>query len=119
MRIHQVIFMGFIAAALIVGCIKSRGKVIRGIVGGVVGFFVPFLFAQIYIWRGGDPTAAGALSFVAMFTVPLGILMGVVVASQAAKAKESRTEGDFQCLECGTLIRARDEKCPKCGWKWK
>lgn len=97
MRIHQVIFMGLIAAALVVGCVKSPGKVIWGLAGGFAGFLIPFLLAQLYVWRGGDPTAAGALSFFTLFTIPIGIAIGVAVVSQisrerAAKGKNSKGE---------------------------
>jgi len=44
-------------------------KIIGGLVGGFLGFIVPFSLAQIYVWQGGDPTAAGVFSFFCILTV--------------------------------------------------
>ena len=82
MRIHQIIFLGFVAAAFVVGFMKSPRKMIGGVVGAVLGFLIPFLGAQIYVRRGGDPTAAGALPILCFLTIPLGIAIGVVVANR-------------------------------------
>jgi hypothetical protein len=88
MRIHQIIFLGFIVVAFVVGCIKAPRKMIGGVIGGCLGFLIPFLLAQLYVWRGGDPTAAGVFSFFCLFTVPLGIGIGVVIASQKSKERK-------------------------------
>ena len=82
MRIHQIIFLGFIAVAFVVGCIKTPRKMIGGVIGGVLGVLIPFLCSEIYLWRGGDPTAAGVFSFFCILTLPLGIGIGVAVASR-------------------------------------
>jgi hypothetical protein len=81
MRTHQVIFLALIAAAFLVGCIKSPRKMIGGVAGGLLGVVIPFLCAQVYVWRGGDPTAAGAFPFFCFITLPLGIAIGVIVAN--------------------------------------
>jgi hypothetical protein len=55
--------------------------ILRGFTGAVVGFMIPFLLAQIYVARGGDPTAAGALSFLTLFTIPIGIVVGIAAGA--------------------------------------
>jgi len=82
MRIHQVIFIGVIAVGFIIGCFKAPRKVVGGVIGGISGFLVPLSFAAIYVWQGGDPTAAGAISFFCLLTVPVGIAAGVSVGSK-------------------------------------
>ena len=86
MRIHQIIFLALVAAALIAGCVKSPRRIIGGFAGGVLGVLIPFLGAQVYVWRGGDPTAAGALPFFCFLTLPLGIAIGVIVANRVARS---------------------------------
>jgi hypothetical protein len=49
------------------------------VLGGLLGLVGPFLYAQIYVARGGDPTAAGGLFIVTFITVPAGIVIGAVV----------------------------------------
>ena len=85
MRLHQIIFLGLVAVAFITGLMKSPRKVIGGVIGALLGFFVPFLLAQVYVKRGGDPTAAGAFSFLTLVTIPVGIIIGVAVASLTRK----------------------------------
>jgi hypothetical protein len=46
------------------------------ILGAVLGLVGPFVYAQIYVARGGDPTAAGGLFIVTFITVPAGIVLG-------------------------------------------
>jgi hypothetical protein len=46
------------------------------ILGAVLGLVGPFVYAQIYVARGGDPTAAGGLFIVTFITVPAGIVVG-------------------------------------------
>ena len=70
MRTHQIIFLALIAAAFVVALIKSPRKMIGGVAGGLLG-----------VWRGGDPTAAGAFPFFCFITLPLGIAVGVIVAN--------------------------------------
>lgn len=98
MKIHQIIFMGIMAAGFIGACIKAPRRVIGGVIGGVMGALIPFLLSEIYVWRGGDPTAAGAFSFLCLFTVPLGILVGVGIASSMVKrnvaSEKSNVEKD-------------------------
>src|SRR5215472_2152399 len=92
MRIQQIIFLGLITVAFVVGFLKAPRKMIGGVIGGFLGFLIPFLLAQIYVWRGGDPTAAGALSFFTVLTVPLGIGIGLAAASLTPKGKQSLGE---------------------------
>jgi hypothetical protein len=47
--------------------------------GGLLGLVGPFFYAQLYVARGGDPTAAGGLFIVTFITVPAGIVIGVVL----------------------------------------
>jgi hypothetical protein len=85
MRVHQIIFLAFIAAVVVAGFIKAPRKMIGGVVGGISGVLIPFFYAQFYVWRGGDPTAAGALFILCFVTVPLCIAVGVIVASVVFK----------------------------------
>jgi hypothetical protein len=48
------------------------------LIGIVLGLVGPFLYAQIYVARGGDPTAAGGLFIVTFITVPVGIVIGAL-----------------------------------------
>ena len=89
MRIHQIIFMALMVAAFIAGCIKAPRLMIGGVVGGVLGVLIPFLCSEIYVWRGGDPTAAGVFSFFCILTLPLGIGLGVLVAKLIPKRRET------------------------------
>jgi hypothetical protein len=81
MRIHQIIFLGLVAVVFIAGCMKAPAKMIGGVAGGLIGVVIPFLCSQIYVRRGGDPTAAGAFPFLCFITIPVGIALGVFVAS--------------------------------------
>ena len=63
----------------------SKRKIIGGTIGGFLGLTIPFLLAGIYVWQGGDPTAAGAFSFFPIITIPLGIGIGVAVGSTIRK----------------------------------
>ncbi len=87
MRILHVITVGAITVAFVIGCMKARRKVIGGVIGGFLGLLIPFSLAAIYVWRGGDPTAAGVFSFFALFTIPLGIVIGVAVGNQMPKGR--------------------------------
>jgi hypothetical protein len=89
MHIYQIIFLAFMAAAFVAGCIKAPRKMIGGVIGGLLGVLIPFLCSELYVWRGGDPTAAGVFSFFCLFTLPLGIAIGVIVASWMAKGRGS------------------------------
>lgn len=111
--------MGVVVVALVLAFKKDKRKVIGGAIGGFFGFLIPFLLAQLYVWRGGDPTAAGAYSFVGMLTVPLGIGIGVMLAVQKPKHTDLPAKSEFRCLNCGVAIRPKDESCPNCGWTWK
>ena len=53
--------------------------ILGALVGGLLGLVGPFIYGQIYVARGGDPTAAGALFIVTFITVPAGIVIGGVV----------------------------------------
>ena len=86
-KIHQIIFLGFIVAAFVVACIKAPRQTIGGVIGGVLGVAIPFLCSEIYLWRGGDPTAAGVFSFFCILTLPLGIALGVLVATMLSKRR--------------------------------
>jgi len=81
MRVHQIIFLAFIGAVAVAGFIKAPRQMIGGVVGGVLGILAPFFYAKFYVWRGGDPTAVGALFILCFVTVPVGIVVGVIVAS--------------------------------------
>jgi hypothetical protein len=88
MRIHQIIFLGLVAVVFLAGCLKSPAKMIGGIAGGLMGVVIPFLCSQIYVRRGGDPTAAGAFPFLCFITIPVGIGVGVVVASRISNRQK-------------------------------
>lgn len=81
MHIFQLIVPALMVVAFIVACIKAPRQTIGGVIGGVLGVLIPFVCSEIYVRRGGDPTAAGAFSFFCIFTLPLGIVLGVIVAS--------------------------------------
>ncbi len=83
--ISQIFLIGFAVLAFIAFCIKYPFKTIGGVIGGIMGFAVPYLIAQVYVWRSGDPTAAGGLAILPLITIPLGIAMGVGVATMLAK----------------------------------
>ena len=70
-KIHQIIFLGFIVAAFVVACIKAPRQTVGAVIGGFLGVAIPFLCSEIYVRRGGDPTAAGAFSFFCILTLPL------------------------------------------------
>ncbi len=53
-------------------------ELLGAVIGGLLGLAGPFFYAQIYVARGGDPTAAGALWIVTFITVPVGIVIGAV-----------------------------------------
>jgi hypothetical protein len=80
-HIHQIIFLGLIVAAFVAACIRAPRQTIGGVLGGFLGVLIPFLCSEIYLWRGGDPTAAGVFSFFCILTLPLGIVIGVIVAN--------------------------------------
>ena len=82
MRIHQIIFLALVAVAFVVGCMKAPRKMIGGVAGGLMGVLVPFVCSAIYVRGSGDPTAAGAFPFLCFITIPVGIAVGVVVASR-------------------------------------
>jgi hypothetical protein len=71
-------------AAGLLGSIKRSGMkgvlrlALAVVVGGILGFMLPLSFAALYILLGGDSQAAGAFSFLGIFTVPLGIAAGVI-----------------------------------------
>jgi hypothetical protein len=81
MHTFQLIIPALMVVAIIVACIKAPRQTIGGVIGGVLGVLIPFLCSEIYVRRGGDPTAAGAFSFFCILTLPLGIIIGVIVAS--------------------------------------
>ena len=85
MTISQIFLIGFAALVFIAFCIKYPFRTIGGVVGGIMGFAVPFLIAQFYVWRGGDPTAAGGLAILPVITIPLGIAIGVGVVTMLKK----------------------------------
>jgi len=87
--ISQIFLIGLAALAFIPFCIKFPFQVIGGVIGGGVGVLIPFLCSEFYVWRGGDPTAAGAFSFFPILTLPLGIVIGVILASLVRKRRRS------------------------------
>jgi CDP-diglyceride synthetase len=87
MHVYQMIFPALLVLAFIGACIRSPRKTIGGVIGGVLGVLIPFLLSELYVWRGGDPTAAGAYSFICILTLPLGIAIGVLVATWTARGK--------------------------------
>lgn len=61
--------------------------IIFAILGGLLGFIIPFVAAQIYVkytlskeGEKADITAAGAFSFIPLVTVPAGIVIGILIA---------------------------------------
>lgn len=54
-------------------------ELLGAVIGCLLGLAGPFVYAQIYVARGGDPTAAGALFIVTFITVPAGIVIGGVI----------------------------------------
>ena len=85
MRLIQILFLALMALAFVGGCIRAPRKMLGGVIGGVLGVLIPFILSEIYVWRGGDPTAAGVFSFFCILTVPLGIAIGVIIASWLSK----------------------------------
>ena len=53
-------------------------ELLGAVIGCLLGLAGPFFYAQIYVARGGDPTAAGALWIVTFITVPTGLVMGAL-----------------------------------------
>jgi len=51
-------------------------KLIGAVIGGILGFIIPFLLMLIYATFADDPTSAGAFSFFPIATIPLGIMVG-------------------------------------------
>jgi hypothetical protein len=49
------------------------------VIGGLLGLAGPFVYAQIYVARGGDPTAAGGLFIVTFITLPAGLVIGAIL----------------------------------------
>jgi hypothetical protein len=88
-KIHQIIFLGFILVAFVVACIKAPRQTIGGVIGGVLGVLIPFLCSEVFLWRGGDPTAAGVFSFFCIVTLPVGIAVGVLVGIWMQKRREN------------------------------
>ncbi len=66
---------------------------IGGVIGGVLGVAIPFVCSEVYVWRGGDPTAAGAFPFFCFITLPVGIAIGVIVGSRIAKGRGTSGTG--------------------------
>jgi hypothetical protein len=87
MRIYQIIFLALMAVAFVGVCIKAPRQTIGGVIGGFLGVLIPFLLSELYVWRGGDPTAAGVFSFFCIFTLPMGIALGVTVANWMSKGR--------------------------------
>lgn len=85
LHIIQIIVPVLIVLAFIGVCIKAPRQTIGGVIGGVLGVAIPFLCSLVYVWRGGDPTAAGVFSFFCILTLPLGIAIGVLVATMLSK----------------------------------
>jgi len=84
-HIFRYTFQALLVAAIVYACIKTPRQAIGAVVGGLVGVLIPVLCAVFYIWGGGDSQAAGVFSFFCIFTVPLGIAIGVVVAKRKGK----------------------------------
>jgi hypothetical protein len=87
MHPSQIVFLVLLILAFVGGCIRKPRQTIGGTIGGVLGIGIPAAIAAIYVWRGGDPTGAGALSFVCTLTLPLGIAVGVLIANWTSKSK--------------------------------
>ena len=64
---------------------RSAGA-IGGLLGGLLGFGVPYLLALIETRNSADPTAGAAYSFFPIFTVPLGLIVGGVVGEALKSA---------------------------------
>ena len=86
-HIFRFIFQALLVAAFVYACIKAPRQTIGGVVGGLLGVLIPVLCAVFYIWGGGDSQAAGVFSFFCILTVPLGIVIGIVVATLISKRK--------------------------------
>lgn len=61
--------------------------IIFAILGGLLGFILPFVSALIYASyiratekNDADFTAVGAFSFIPLVTVPAGVVIGIVIA---------------------------------------
>lgn len=89
MRVHpsQIILVALVIGVIVRGYIRKPRQTIGGVIGGVLGIGIPALIAAIYVWRGGDPTAAGALSFIPILTLPMGIALGVLVGHLTSKGR--------------------------------
>jgi hypothetical protein len=83
--ISQIFLIALAAVVLIVFVIKYPFRTVGGVIGGGSGFAVPLLFAQFYVWRGGDPTAVGGVAMLALITIPLGIAIGVGIVTMLKK----------------------------------
>ena len=83
--ISQIFLVGLAALVFIAFCIKYPFRTIGGVIGGTMGFAVPYLIAQVYGSRSGDPTAAGGLAILPLITIPLGIAIGVGVVAMLKK----------------------------------
>jgi len=94
MRTHQIILRGDLMKPTTNATVMNPRKMTGGVIGCFLGFLIPFLLAQIYVRRGGDSTAAGALSFFTLLTVPLGIGIGVAAASLTPKRREALGKDD-------------------------
>jgi hypothetical protein len=53
-------------------------EILGALIGFILGLVGPFIYAQIYVARGGDPTAAGGLFIVCFITVPAGLVLGAI-----------------------------------------
>jgi hypothetical protein len=73
---------GRIAEAAAAGAVVIRRtymfELLGAVIGCLLGLIGPFIYAQIYVAREGDPTAAGALFIVTFVTAPTGIVIGAV-----------------------------------------
>jgi hypothetical protein len=58
---------------------KYMFELLGAVLGCLMGFFAPMIYAYIYVARGGDPTAAGALWIFCFITIPAGIVIGAVI----------------------------------------
>jgi hypothetical protein len=54
-------------------------ELLGAVVGGLLGLVGPFVYAQFYVARGVDPTAAGGLFIVTFITVPVRIVIGAAI----------------------------------------
>jgi hypothetical protein len=94
MHLYQIILPALLAVAFVRGCMKAPRKMIGGVIGGLLGVLIPFLCSELYVWRGGDPTAAGVFSFFCIFTLPAGIFLGVIVASWTSKGRGTSDDNE-------------------------